>query len=234
MEEIKKLKGILTDLDETLYSYNPANKAGYKALFSHIEQTENKKTIEIEHALEEAKNIVKRNCEHQGASHSRLLYIQYMVEKLLGKTDTKKIIERNKIYDTAYLEAMTPFPGMIDFLTQAKKNGLKICIITDLTAEIQFKKIIRLGLEDIIDFIVTSEEAGAEKPATKNFEMGLKKCGLEKSEVCMLGDSTTTDIPGAQAAGIKKIFHKVIEKKGETPGAIQYETYQELKKIFNF
>lgn len=234
MIETKYLKWIFTDLDDTLYEYFSANESWYNALFAHIRETEGKSDVEIQNLLEEAKVVTKVNCKHQWASHSRLLYIQYMVEKIVWKTDIGKIFERNNIYDDAYLKAMSPFPWVLDFLRTAKEKWLKVCVITDLTAEIQFKKIVRLWLQDLVDFIVTSEEAGIDKPAVRGFELWFKKCWLTKDDVCMLWDSVNTDVPWAQSAWIKIIFHKVVEKKWETLGAIQYENYYELKKLFNF
>ena len=42
--------------------------------------------------------------------------------------------------------------------------SIPIVIITDLTTQIQFRKIVHLELDEYIDYIVTSEEAGYDKP----------------------------------------------------------------------
>ena len=87
-----------------------------------------------------------------------------------------------------------------------KKFTGKVCIITDLTAEIQYRKIKKLKLTNLIDFIVTSEEAGIEKPSSNIFELALKKINLKSSEICMIGDSYEKDIVGGINLGIKSFW----------------------------
>jgi putative hydrolase of the HAD superfamily len=45
-----------------------------------------------------------------------------------------------------------------------------------------------------VDYLVSSEEAGAEKPDPKVFELSLEKLGLKKDEVVMIGDNYEKDI----------------------------------------
>ncbi len=73
-------------------------------------------------------------------------------------------------------------------MTYCKKNSIKICLITDLTASIQFRKIINTKMDKYIDFVVTSEEAGVEKPDSVIFSLALSKLGLSSGEVIMIGD----------------------------------------------
>ena len=82
----------------------------------------------------------------------------------------------------------------------------KICLVTDLTAHIQHRKIKKLKLEDYVSFAVTSEEAGKEKPHPYMFMMALEKLNLKAEEVCMVGDSFKKDIIGASNLGIKSIW----------------------------
>lgn len=54
--------------------------------------------------------------------------------------------------------------------------------------------------------IVTSEEALAYKPRNEIFEFALRKSGLLPQEVIHIGDSVTSDVLGAKAAGIHAIW----------------------------
>ena len=65
-----------------------------------------------------------------------------------------------------------------------------------------------MGLEKQIDFLVTSEEVGCEKPNKLIFEKALEKINLENDQVIMIGDSELKDIKGAKNLGIRS-FHKV-------------------------
>src|SRR3989338_11176072 len=72
-----------------------------------------------------------------------------------------------------YFEKMQLFDSVVDFLEHAKKSGMKICIVTDFTAEIQMRKMMHLGIERYMDFMVSSEEVGEDKPSPKVFLMAL-------------------------------------------------------------
>ena len=58
------------------------------------------------------------------------------------------------------------FPGVREFLQQLKSIGIRTANITDLTAQIQFRKMVYFGLDEYFDYVVTSEEAGCDKPTS--------------------------------------------------------------------
>ena len=70
-------------------------------------------------------------------------------------------------------------------------------------AEIQLKKIAHLGISDYIDFVITSEEVGAEKPSKRIFYAALDKLNCDPGEAVMIGDDLKKDISGAEKLGIK-------------------------------
>ena len=119
-----------------------------------------------------------------------------------------------KIYDCYwenFLSKMKLFDGVINLI---KKYQGKICLVTDLTAHIQYRKIKKLNLDHYINLIVSSEECGKEKPNPNMFTLGLKKLQLTKNDICMIGDNYDKDIYGASSLGIKSIWlnHKKTQK----------------------
>ena len=72
--------GILFDTDNTLYSYEPAHKKAMDTLKNKISNSLNVKVSEVETNFERAKKDVKANLRNTAASHSRLLYVQRMLE----------------------------------------------------------------------------------------------------------------------------------------------------------
>lgn len=54
--------------------------------------------------------------------------------------------------------------------------------------------------------LLTSEEARAYKPHKRVFDAALQKFGLSQSNTVYIGDSLSTDIRGANAAGIRAIW----------------------------
>ena len=74
--------------------------------------------------------------------------------------------------------------------------------MTDLTSQIQFLKINKLKINKYVNYIVTSEESGCEKPNSNIFLKALNKIDLKPNEVCMIGDNYDKDIVGAQNLNI--------------------------------
>ena len=107
-------------------------------------------------------------------------------------------------------------------------------IITDLTSQIQFRKIIYLGIDQYIDFIVTSEEAGAEKPNEKPFKLALSKISSNPNDVWMVGDNYGKDIVGAkQALGAVTFLKRQTKVESEYPLAdVKFQCFNELNDYF--
>ena len=87
-----------------------------------------------------------------------------------------------------------------------KSCGKKIALCTDMTSHIQYRKIERLGLSHFVDFMVSSEETGLEKPSPAMFNLALKKLNVEADRAAYFGDSPDRDIKGAADVGIKPFW----------------------------
>ena len=107
-----------------------------------------------------------------------------------------------------FLDRMQIDKSANKFINKCYEAHIPICCITDLTAQIQFRKIVKLNIEKKIKLIVTSEEAGIEKPNKKIFNLALEKINLQYNDVIMIGDSTSKDIKGAESLGIKSYLVK--------------------------
>lgn len=203
---LKNIKGLLLDLDDTIYAYQPCHKAGFEACKALAKEKYNIEIEDFEKAWKIGRNQVHQDLIGQGASHSRLLYVQKLYEKLFNKTNPYFSLEMEETYWGAFLKHMEYNPGVEGFLQEAKKMGIKMCVLTDLTTQIQMQKWIKLDLGRFVDFLVTSEEVGVEKPNAKMFEAALVKLNLNASDVAMIGDNLEKDIKGAEKLGIKA-FH---------------------------
>ena len=109
-------------------------------------------------------------------------------------------------WDTLIRQAQ-PSPGVGTFMQELKKRGIRIGIGTDMTAYVQYKKLSALGLDSYIDFIVTSEEAGIEKPDSHLFDICVEKAGFSANECAFIGDSLKKDVEGSAKCGLKGIWY---------------------------
>ena len=196
------IRAVAFDLDNTLYDYDYCNKMAEETLLSVISEDLGISISEASHLLKNAKSNVKRILgDEVASSHNRLLYMQNICEQC-NKNPFRYAVKFYDTYWDCFLEHMTAFDYVIPLMEQLKNRGIVIGIITDLTAHIQYRKIAKLGLQNHIDHLVTSEEAGIEKPGRHIFDLMLKKMVLSPEETLMVGDSETKDIMGALNAGM--------------------------------
>ncbi len=81
-------------------------------------------------------------------------------------------------------------------------------IVSDLTTHIQLRKIHKLGLSQYVDVLVTSEEAGSEKPHAIMFLLALNKLDVSPHEAIFVGDNPINDIEGANAVRMDSVLIK--------------------------
>ena len=197
-----KFKALLLDIDDTIYDYKTAHKHGMDMVFQFCEVNLNCHRTITTNAFNLARKKVHIELGLTAASHNRLLYFQKMLE-ILDISSLKHGIELYNTYWDNFLDKMVVFEGIYSVLGKYKS---KICLVTDLTAHIQYRKIKKLKLEQYCDFVVTSEEAGKEKPHPYIFIKALQKMHLQPSDVCMIGDNYKKDIIGASNLEIKSIW----------------------------
>ncbi|MCM8776214.1 MAG: HAD-IA family hydrolase [Candidatus Omnitrophica bacterium] len=194
-QKAKSKKVIFLDLDNTLYAYKPCHRyalnQAYSAYRKHVEKISWRTFLAF---YEKARFRTHRRLRGQAASHSRLLYFQNMLETRLGRTDFKKSLLLEKIYWQAFFSRMKLAPWVRPFLKRMKAEGKRIVVVTDLTTELQMKKLLRFRLEKSIDAIVTSEEAGAEKPDPKIFKLAFQKARCLARQALLIGDDSQKDI----------------------------------------
>lgn len=203
----KGIKAIIFDLDDTLYDYKTLDRKAEQQLKEYFLNMFHMGNQEFQDIFYRAKQIVKSRLRGTGAEHNRLLYFQTLLE-LLRQKPVSCALELYDIYWNTILEGMALREGASGVLKLCREHGLSIGICSDLTAMIQHRKLKRLGLENQVDYLVTSEEAGAEKPSPVIFNLLLSKVNCQASECMFVGDSWERDICGAKNVGMMPVwFH---------------------------
>lgn len=221
-------KAIILDLDDTLYAYESLNEAAVSALQDYTCNIFGVSAEEFSKAYGWARNETKKMLGETGASHNRILYCQKTLE-YLGKRPTKCALDMYEAYWGYMLKNMVLREGVLELLEYCADEKIKIGICSDLTTHIQHRKLRQLGITNYVDAIVTSEEAGAEKPAPVMFKMILSKLGVNPEDALYVGDSLKKDIMGAEAEGIKALW--LSNKKSENYKTIS--SFDEIKGVLN-
>jgi HAD superfamily hydrolase (TIGR01549 family) len=206
-------KAIFFDLDNTLYDYDSADKLATQALYEEFKKETDISFEKFESVYSDSKNEVKRKLVGTAASHERILYLQELVERVDNTFQSDRIMKLYHAYWDTLVENATLFDGVIETFEWLKNRNIKIVVVTNLTTYVQIRKLGNLGISKYIDYLVTSQEAGYDKPHPANFLLALHKSNLLAQDVLMIGDDLKSDIEGAQALNIKTVLYEFGKQK---------------------
>jgi len=226
---------ILFDTDNTLYPYDPAHLAAQSAVREKVVSTLSIKPEDFDKAAKDARNQVKSRLKHTASSHSRLLYMQRMLEIMGLGSQVLLALDFEQTYWRTFLTNAILFDEVKELLDEVRMLGIPTAIVTDLTAQIQFRKVVYFGLDHYFDYIVTSEEAGFDKPHEAPFQIALEKMRPKGDCIWMVGDNPVNDIRG----GREKINAVTLQKihEGTAIGAdlnqpdAAFEHFGQLRKL---
>lgn len=220
------IKAVIFDIDNTLYDYDAVHEVGMEALWTYCRDTFAIEKPAFMEVYRKAWSLSEsRIGTDTAAIHSRMLRLQCMAE-LLGQPLFPHVSNMYHAYWDTLIAHMQPAPGILELLAELKKQGIKIGICTDMTAYIQYRKLEQLRMGSFIDMIVTSEEAGAEKPHPRIFELCVDKVGCRPEECVLIGDNVKKDVLGAVNYGLCGIWYsQEREPKMETefPVIVSFE-----------
>lgn len=228
------IEAFVFDIDNTLYSYDSAHKAAFGVLsdwaFTHLGLEE--AAFRELHRLGD-RLLRKHTGRPCAAIHNRLIRYQLMLEQL-GQPISLAPVMENLYWGTLH-DHMEAAPGAYEAIAALKAAGCTIGIGTDMTASHQFVKLERLGLLELFDFMVTSEEAGAEKPDEAMFRLCAEKAGCAPDACAFVGDSVKKDILGASAAGMLPVWFCPDDTKSEPlpQGAVRIRSLSELTGLLS-
>ena len=191
------IKGVVFDLDHTLFDRYATQKLCMKGFCEHFDVSEGMTDEKAAELVEYA----DMHFNHLGWNK----IFEYLVNKKLFKT-----VPSFESYCSFLLEKFKHFAVPYEFtkpmLNELRKKGLKLGIITNGRSEIQRSKIKLLGFEELFDEIIVSEEVGAEKPDTKPFIVMAERLGINPQNLIYVGDFPINDVEASRKAGYTPVW----------------------------
>ena len=105
-------------------------------------------------------------------------------------------------FTEAFLDALVfeEVPGAAASCRSLAEAGLQLAVVSNWDIGLH-EHLAKLGLDTLVDVVVTSAEAGAPKPAPAIFELALKRLGASPARAVHIGDAPA-DEEGAAAIGM--------------------------------
>lgn len=226
---------ILFDTDNTLYPYDPAHAEAQRAVRAKVVRSLSIEPSTFDKAFSEAREQVKARLKSTASSHSRLLYFKRMLEIMGLGSQVLLALDFEQTYWRTFLSHAILFEGVKELLDDIRLLGIPTAIVTDLTAQIQFRKVVYFGLDHYFDFIFTSEEAGYDKPHEELFKLAIEKMRPKGQCVWMVGDNPVNDIFGAKeainAVTFQKIHDGVELGTGSNAPDVTFNHFSELRRL---
>ena len=203
---MKRYKHLFFDLDRTLWDFAGNSKQTLQEIFliHKLDKyfTDFNQFYELyipinENLWEEYRNgTLKKDVLRSKRFYLTLLKVEYNNQKIAHKLGNDYI----KISPTK--TALFPYTyEVLDYL--APKYNLHI--ITNGFNEVQYTKLRNSSLDKYFKRVITSENAGYQKPHPGIFHFAISSVNAKKVESIMIGDDIKTDIIGAKNYGISQI-----------------------------
>ena len=212
------IKAVIFDLDNTLYAYDPCHAAGFRAVTDYAAAQFGIAPEAFPALHREGDRLLRANAgENAAVIHSRLIRYQLILES--RGLPIAHAPRMEKLYWDAFFAGVRPEPGTRETLLALRAQGYRIGVGTNMTASQQYEKLRLLGLLELVDFMVCSEEVNAEKPDRRLFDRCAEKAGIDAGECLFVGDDLERDVGGALAAGMHALWLRRRDA-GEAPAGV--------------
>jgi putative hydrolase of the HAD superfamily len=205
---MKQYKHIFFDLDKTLWDFTANNKDTFIDLFEQFKlESKGVKSPEFFQQKYNVHNDILWDLYRKGKVGKSFLSVERFRLTLndFGIIDNLLAADISCEYVRLSPLKTKLIPGTIETLEYLFPK-YQLHIITNGFKEVQYIKVERSGLAKYFQQIITSEEAGCNKPNIQIFLYALEKTSANASECLMIGDDLEVDVQGAKDAGMDQVF----------------------------
>lgn len=220
---------LLFDADDTLFDFP---KVASRA-FSIMCQSNNiPETPETYRLYDEINAVLWAAFERGEVSKSFVTHERYVrfLQALGLDRDPSKC---NEEYLTALGQVVYPLPHAEEVCQTLFDRGHHLYIVTNAVASVQRNRLRHCTFSHLFKDVFISEDAGASKPSKAYFDYVRSHIPeLTPENTLIIGDSLTTDIRGANNAGLPCCWFNPKKKVAPSDLKIDYEI-QDLRELLN-
>jgi N-acylneuraminate-9-phosphatase len=211
------LKALFLDMDQTLCDTQGANEQATRLMGQAVEEQYGVAFDGQGIARAYVSGIYRRWSDRQRARYLPIIeqqgegaFRQQLICDLLaeqGVEDVSEAVAQALLrgFDSNRLEAFDFYPGIAEFLAEARKL-FTLVVITNGPEFSQVPKVEAVNLAAHVDHIIIGGQEPEQKPARSIFEKALKLANCEAHEAIHVGDSLAADIAGAHDSRITSVW----------------------------
>ena len=188
-----KPTSILVDLDDCLYDYDGPHTGALTATLHHLSIRLSLPIETLEKEFLRARESVQQRLANTASSHSKLVQFKRMLDNLGLGSRSEIALDLESIYWGNFLRTMAASNGVLEFLQACRELEIEVFVVTDLTLQIQIRKLAALDLLPYCSGVLASEEIGNDKPHIGFKEELQARFSPDLSNVWVIGDSAEKD-----------------------------------------
>lgn len=181
------IKGVIFDLDDTLYSEKEYVASGFKAVSDYFGGGYEDKLWQY---FEAGKPAIDELLKELGRDNREMTALK------VYRSHKPKI----HLYD-----------GVKEMLNKIRQKGIRVGIITDGRPEGQRNKLEALGLNEFVDDIIITDELGGSqfrKPCDIAFRIMANRWRMNPADIVYVGDNAIKDFQAPHQLGMKTLWLK--------------------------
>lgn len=206
---MKKYKAIFLDWDDTIGDWTTAEHHALQDIYAGYQLNRLYPTFEDYLNTYKPYNIELWGLYGRSEVTKEYLHLQRFLRPLQVNGDSDEQISLARRMGDEFLRLTNKYFCLrpdAEKVVRYLAARYPLSIISNGFKEVQYYKFEHSGLAPYFTHTLISEEVGINKPQPEIFRIALQRNGITAEEAVMIGDSYSSDIAGAKAAGIDQIW----------------------------
>lgn len=190
---------LLFDADDTLFDFPRASSRAFEIMCRGHDIPYTPESYQLYHKI----NLELWSAFDRGEVTKEFVTLERYVRFLKALELKRDPAACNRDYLAALGEGVYPLPYAEAVCRELKARGHRMYIITNAVASVQRSRLRGSVFSELFEAAFISEEAGASKPSRAYFDYVRRQLpGMTEENTLVIGDSLSTDIQGANNAGL--------------------------------